>query len=140
MTTDWKRLLSADDGYQLRAAATPGEVATAEASLVTVFPADLKDLYQASDGIFDAPGQWFVIWPLAEVTARNQGAWSAEGGSQRHALMGFGDDGTGMPFCVPRDGSAGVFAWSPIVGEATLLAETVTEFWRGWVAGTLPTH
>jgi hypothetical protein len=138
--TDWRQLLSAEDGYQLRPGASAGEVAAAEAALTAAFPADLKDLYMVSDGIFDATGLWFVIWPLAEVATRNRGAWSAEGSSQRHALVGFGDDGTGAPLCVPRDGGTGVFAWSPILGEATLLAETVTGFWSGWVAGTLPAH
>jgi hypothetical protein len=133
-------MLGADDGYQLRPGARATEVAAAEATLTTAFPADLKDLYMVSDGIFDMSGHWFVIWPLAEVTSRNQDAWSGEGNSQRHALMGFGDDGTGAPFCVPRDGGTGVFAWSPIVGEAALVAETVTEFWRGWIPGTLPVH
>jgi hypothetical protein len=138
--TDWNRLLRAEDGYQLQPAASASEVAAAEATLTAELPSDLKDLYLVSNGVFDTTGQWFVIWPLAEITARNQEAWSTEGSSQRHVLVGFGDDGTGAPFCVPRDGGTGVFAWSPIDSEATPLAHTVSEFWSGWVAGTLPAH
>ncbi len=140
MVIDWQQLLGAADGYQLRPGARAAKVASAEAVLDAVFPADLRGLYLASDGVFDAPGQWFVIWPLAEVVTRNPDAWSREGSRVRRSLVGFGDDGTGAPFCVPRDGGGGVFAWSPIVGEAILLADTVTGFWSEWLAGTLPPH
>jgi hypothetical protein len=68
----------------------------------------------------------------------NSGLGSREDSPARLGLVGLGDDGTGVPFCVPRDGSSGVFAWSAIVGEATPLAGTVAGFWSGWVAGTLP--
>jgi hypothetical protein len=94
----------------------------------------------ASNGVFDRTGQWFVIWPLPEVVARNSKAWSFTDSQVRHKLVGFGDDGTGTPFWVPRDGSTGVFAWSAIDGEATLLADSVAAFWSGWRAGTLPTY
>ena len=137
---DWQQLLGAVDGYQLRPGAGAGKVAAAEAALEAVFPADLRELYLVSDGVFDAPGQWFVIWPLAEVVTRNRDAWSREGGPARRALVGFGDDGAGAPFCVPRDGGGGVFAWSAIGGEAALLADTVAGFWSGWIADTLPPH
>jgi hypothetical protein len=140
MMIDWNGLLAAEDGYQTRPDASADEVAAAEAALTAAFPADLKDVYLVSDGVIDAAGQWFVIWPLAEVITRNQDAWSLGGTSPRRVLVGFGDDGTGAPFCVPRDGGVGVFAWSPITGEATLLADTVARFWSGWVAGTLPPH
>ena len=140
MAADWQQLLSADDGYQLRPSASAADIAAAEAALEAVFPADLRELYLISDGVFDIPGQWFVIWPLAEVVTRNQDAWSRENSPERRALVGFGDDGTGDPFCGPRDGGGGVFAWSPIDGKATLLAATVAGFWSGWNAGTLPPH
>jgi hypothetical protein len=137
---EWWQLLSADDGYQLCPGAAAGEIAAVEAALGTVFPAQLQEVYLASNGVFDRPGQWFVIWPLPEVVARNSEAWSLTNSQARLGLVGFGDDGTGAPFCVPRDGGAGVFAWSPIDGEATPLADTVAGFLSGWVAGTLPPH
>jgi len=117
-----------------------GEVAAAEAALAAVFPEDLRQVYLVSDGVFDRPGQWFVIWPLREVVARNRQAWLWGDSLARQGLVGFGDDGAGAPFCVPRDGSSGVFAWSAVDDEAVLLAGTVAEFWSGWVAGTLPPH
>jgi len=112
----------------------------AEAALGAVFPDDLREMYLVSDGVFDRAGQWFVIWPVSEVVTRNRLAWSVEGSPARRGLVGFGDDGTGAPFCVRRDGGGGVFAWSVIGGEATLLAGTVAGFWSGWVTGTLPAH
>ncbi len=137
--TDWRQMRSADDGYALRPGAAPGEVAAAETALAAVFPAELRQLYLASDGVFDRPGQWFTIWPLSQVVTRNRETWPQHGPGRRE-LVGFGDDGTGAPFCVPRDGSSGVFAWSPITGEATRLASSMSGFWSGWTAGTLPPH
>jgi len=137
---EWRQLLSADDGYELGPGAAVSEVATVEAALGAVFPAQLREVYLASDGVFDRPGQWFVIWPLAEVVVRNGKAWSLTDSPVRRGLVGFGDDGTGAPFCIPRDGGRGVFAWSAIDGQATLLAGTVAGFWSGWLTGTLPRH
>ena len=137
--TDWRQALGADDGYALRPGAEPGEVEAAQTALKAVFPEELRQLYLASDGVFDRPGQWFVIWPLSEVVTRNRQTWPHDGAARRE-LGGFGDDGTGAPFCVPRDGSSGVFAWSPITGEATLLAPSLPVFWSRWTASTLPPH
>jgi hypothetical protein len=108
--------------------------------LGAVFPAQLREVYLASNGVFDRSGQWFVIWPLPDVVTRNRQAWSLAGSRARRGLVGFGDDGTGVPFCVRCDGGGAVFAWSAIDGVATLLAATVAGFWSGWVAGTLPPH
>jgi hypothetical protein len=137
---DWRQLLSVDDGYELRPGAAAGEVAAAETALAAVFPADLRQLYLVSNGVFDRPGQWFVIWPLPKVVTRNREAWQQDGSLARRELIGFGDDGTGDPFCVPRNGGSSVYAWSPIEGKATLLAISVANFWSGWAADTLPPH
>jgi cell wall assembly regulator SMI1 len=137
---DWHRLLSTDDACELCPAAAAGDVTAAEAGLAAVFPADLRQLYLVSNGVFDRSGQWFVIWPLPEVVTRNSQAWTQDVSLARRELTGFGDDGTGAPFCVPRDGSSSVFAWSPIEGKATLLAKSVADFWSGWIAGMLPPH
>jgi SMI1/KNR4 family protein SUKH-1 len=138
--TEWRQLLSAHDGYELRPGATGDEVVAAEAVLGAMFPAQLREIYLVTNGVFDRPGQWFVIWPLPEVAARNREAWSLTDSPVRRGLVGFGDDGTGAPFCVLRDGGDGVFAWSMVGGEATLLAETVAGFWSKWTAGTLAPH
>jgi hypothetical protein len=137
---DWRQLLSADDGYELCPGAGAGEVAAVEAALEAVFPAELREIYVTCNGVFDRAGQWFVIWPLSEVVTRNREAWSLEDSPARRGLVGFGDDGTGAPFCVPRGGGGGVFAWSAIDDGAALMSGTVAGFWSGWVAGTLPPH
>src|ERR1700722_19917584 len=71
---DLTAVLRADDGCRM---CDPGEasaIRAAESALGVRFPADLRALYMVSDGVFDEPGQWFVIWPLAELVARNQAA------------------------------------------------------------------
>lgn len=138
--TDWRQLLSVDDAYELCPAATADEVTAAEAALAAALPVGLRQLYLVSNGVFDRSGQWFVIWPLPEVVTRNREEWLQDGSPARRELTGFGDDGTGAPFCVPRNGGSNVFAWSPTEGEATLLATSVAGFWSRWVTDTLPPH
>jgi hypothetical protein len=135
---DWRTVLAKDDGNELQQAGSEAEVDQAEASLDAIFPLELRALYLATDGVFDKPGQWFVVWPLAEVVARNRLAWADES-IARQGLVGFGDDGTGAPFCVPRDGSGGVFTWNPIDAQAYRLADTVAQFWSGWSSGLITT-
>lgn len=134
---DWRAVL-ADDGNELQPAASEVEVRRVEVLLGAVLPADLRGLYLASDGVFDKPGQWFVVWPLAQIVQRNRRAWVEEH-AERERLVGFGDDGTGTAFCVPRKGSVGVFAWNPIDERAYWLADSVVEFWAGWSGGVIRT-
>jgi hypothetical protein len=47
--------------------------------------------------------------------------------------------GAGAPFCVPGDGSDGVFVWNRIDQQAYRLAGTVEQFWDGWRAGAIKT-
>lgn len=129
---DWRALLAQDDGFEQQKPVSPDELTRAEASLGTVLPADLRALYLASNGVYHKPGQWFVIWPLADVVERNSDDWVGGESKARRRLIGFGDDGTGHPFCVPRDGSIGVFLWSPIAQDADQLADTISEFWTAW--------
>jgi hypothetical protein len=138
--TGWRQLLSVDDACELCPAATTDEVTAAEAALAAVLPADLRQLYLVTNGVFDRSGQWFVIWPLPEVVTRNREEWLQDSSPARRELVGFGDDGTGAPFCVRRDGGSSVFAWSAIEGKPTLLARSVADFWSGWAADTLPPH
>jgi hypothetical protein len=138
--TDWQQVLSAGDGYQMRPGAAEDEIAGAEAALEAVFPRELRAIYRASDGLLDRAGQWHVIWPLPDVVARNREAWETEDSPFRRRLVGFGDDGTGVAFCVRRDGGDGVFAWTAFPGEATRLGGSVATFWAAWEAGTLPPY
>ncbi|GAA4595648.1 hypothetical protein GCM10023107_34830 [Actinoplanes octamycinicus] len=131
---DWQVLLARIDGFELQKPVAPDELTRAEASLGTALPAALRALYLATDGVYDKLGQWFVIWPLADLVERNSNRRILKESAPRRRLIGFGDDGTGHPFCVPRDGRIGVFLWSPILQEADRLAHTIEEFWAGWTA------
>jgi hypothetical protein len=109
----------------------------AEALLGAVFPDDRAGCTWRLM-VFDKPGQWFVVWPLAEVVTRNRQAWAAES-TARQEFVGFCDYGTGAPFCVPRDGSIGVSTWNSIEQRADRLADTVEEFWSCWSGGKITT-
>jgi hypothetical protein len=135
--TDWRVLLQGADGYQTRPGATEELLAEHEERLGAVFPTGLRKLYQASDGVFDERGRWFVVWPLAELAGRNTKLWAA--GDGQRELLGFGDDGTGAPFCVPRDGGPGVFSWNPVEAAPHWLANDVADFWTGWTTGDITT-
>lgn len=132
MPPDWRRMLR-DAGHEPRPAATASAIAEVERTLGVTLPAELRDLYLASDGVYDASGEWFVIWPLADLLEHNQ-VWTPP------HLLAFGDDGTGSPFCVARDGtSAEVLCWWAIDGEAAWLAPSIVEFWQGWSSGAITT-
>jgi len=109
-----------------------------ERSLGIELPVDLREMYEATDGLYDGPGEWFVMWRFADLVERNLEAWKAES-ADRRLQLGFGDDGTGNPFCVRVDGGGGVFVWSPIEQDAVLLAADLREFWPGWLAGRITT-
>ena len=71
---DWRAVLACDDGNQLQPAVSEVELDRAEAMLDAVFSDDLRDLYRATDGVFDKPGQWFVVWPMARAQSLGVGA------------------------------------------------------------------
>ena len=135
----WIAALRAAGGCRLRAPATPSSLCTAECELEVTVPAGLRALCLASDGVFDEPGQWFVIWPVTELASRNQAAWAAAG-STRRKLLASGDGGTGSPLCVSRGGAADVFFWDPVLNEVTHLAADLASFWNAWIEGSLPPH
>lgn len=143
--TEWRHLLAADGEYGLSPGVTADDLAGAEADLGVEFPAALRQVYLASDGVFSRDGQYYPVWPLAEVLRRNRADWSRDDWQGRADLVGFGDNGTGAPFCVERAGSDSVYHWDPIDGGANPLARTFTEFWagwngwNGWNAGTITT-
>jgi hypothetical protein len=136
--TDWHRLLAKSDGYQTRPPATAEDLARHETLLGATLPLQLRKLYLVSDGVFDVRGHWFVIWPLAELPRRNEAEWAVNAPA-RQELLAFGDDGTGVPFCVPRDGRAGVFIWNPLAAAPNWLANDAGDFWTGWTTGAITT-
>ena len=137
--SSWITALRTAGGCRLRAPVTPAGFDTAECELEVTFPGELRALYLASDGVLDEPGQWFVIWPLADLVSRSQAAW-ATGGSTRRRLLAFGDDGTGSASCVSRSGGPDVFFWNPAMNEVTHLAPSLTSFWNRWIKDFLPPH
>jgi hypothetical protein len=64
----------------------------------------LRELYEASDGVFDEAGQWHVIWPLDGLISDNVDAWQRRESLPR-TLIGFGDDVAGSWFCMRLDGT-----------------------------------
>jgi len=127
------------DGVRLQSGVTDEELRDAEADLGCHLPQKLTSLYYRTDGVWDEPGQWFVIWALADIVARNREASQVEA-LARQQWIGFGDDGTGNPFCVARRGGEAVYYWSPIDQEATFLADDLPSFWTARAAMTLPPH
>lgn len=137
---DWTAVVaSTDDGYTLGEPASVSDLTHAESALGTRLPDLLRDLYLAMNGVFDAPGQWHVIWPLDRVVAQNLHAYNNEG-SPRDEYVGFGDDGTGNQFCVRRNRCDEVVYWNPIDNDATLLADDLATFWSRLNDETLPPH
>ena len=137
--SDWLAVLSVDDGLRLQPGATADAIKESESALDATLPLALRNLYQATDGVWNEPGQWFVIWPLADVVERNRLAWDAEP-SARVGWIGFGDDGTGNPFCFRRGNGDHVYYWSSVDHAATQLASDPAAFWQAWVTDSLPTH
>ncbi|XVV15227.1 SMI1/KNR4 family protein [Actinoplanes sp. CA-131856] len=130
---DWRDLVRATDGY-LAQPGVPAEELDACASLTL----DLRKLYEVSDGVLEQDGQRFFLWPLAELTPRNEREWAdAEPG--RRELVAIGDDGTGARICVPRDGNSGVFLWDPVSAAPHWLANDLGDFWVGWTQRKLTT-
>ncbi|MDQ0577186.1 SMI1/KNR4 family protein [Agromyces albus] len=127
----WAVLLERPE-LSTRPAATDAEVIAAEVELATSFPPQLRQLYLHTDGVFDRSGLWHVIWPLGDLLERNSGSAGERG------AIAFGDDGTGNPFCVHRDGT--VSYWSEIDAEHTFLSPDLTSFWTAWLRDDLPPH
>jgi hypothetical protein len=136
---DWLALLTATDGYSLTPPSPKPLLDRAQAVLGMRVPQGLRALYGVTDGVFDKSGEWQVIWSVEELLQRNLSAYDVES-SQRQALVGFGDDGTGNPFCFRREGGEAVYFWSPIDQEATRLAEDAADFWSLWTTDRLPPH
>jgi hypothetical protein len=103
-----------------------------------VLPSALGALYIVTDGVLDKDGHWFVICHcrMSPTTICGLGR-----PSRRPAESSSGSATTVPvpPFCVPCDGSIGVFAWDPIGQQAYRLADTVEEFWAGWRTAAIST-
>ena len=132
----WLELLAAGE-YLLAPGATAAELDIAERRIGAGFPADLRALYQASNGVDDPRGHWRVVWRLDELVEAALEVsvltkWPT-------TLLAFGDDGCGDPFCMTLTEPHEVHVWHRIDGESVRLAATLEEFWRGWDSGAIST-
>src|SRR4051794_33955107 len=100
--TTWREVLR-ENAVEVQEPVPPGDLAAGERRLGIELPADLRQMYEATDGLYDGGGEWFVMWRFADLVERNLEAWKLESGDRRLQL-GFGDDGTGNPFCIRLDG------------------------------------
>ncbi|MEU8819238.1 SMI1/KNR4 family protein [Actinoplanes sp. NPDC048796] len=130
---DWRDLVRATDGY-LAQPGVPAEQLAACESLTH----DLRRLYEVTDGFLEQDGQRFFLWPLADLTSRNEREWR-DAPPARRELVAIGDDGTGARICVPRDGNPGVFLWDPVSAAPHWLANDLGDFWVGWTQRRLTT-
>lgn len=141
MAVDWARELTAEADLEMRQGASGEDVARVEKALGTAFPEELRDLLLTSNGVYSRGGGWLMLWPLERILEWDVEAWRDEpAGSGRLSLIGFGDDGTGAPFCVSRDGGPAVYIWEPIDADMTLLGATLAEFWQRWKTDSLPRY
>jgi hypothetical protein len=99
------------------------EVGTALGSLL---PDLLVALYRANDGLFDRDGQWWVIWPLAQMVEAK--AWLARFDGYLERWVPLGDDGTGDPFCFHRADQV-ITRLSTIDGIHETFAHGLADFW-----------
>lgn len=111
-------------------------IAVGECSLGSALPDELVALYKAADGLFDEPGQWYVVWPLDRVVITNVQLWSE--GLLDQDLVAFGDDGTGAPFCLRRHDTAPrhVLRWSLIDAAVETDEGVLNTFLRTWAHGS----
>lgn len=100
------------------------------AGLGPAVPERVQRLFDASDGRYSTDGQWWVVWPAAEVIMRNRELWLQ--GALPHELLAIGDDGTGNPFCVPLDGRDEVLRWNWLDGAVERSEGTLNAFLADW--------
>lgn len=103
-----------------------GDLAQAEKALGTLIPDPLVRLYRASNGTFDKQGQWWVVWPMAQMLESR--TWLSEFSGYLHEWIPFGDDGTGDPYCFQRADDS-ITRLSMINGDHEPFAQDLAEFW-----------
>lgn len=113
---------------------TDDDLDQAEGLLGAALPEHLRRIYRAGDGRYRADGEWWVIWPLDRLVRDTLRAWRE--GTLDRALIAFGDDGTGNPFCAPRDGRDEVVRWSWIDSGVAGSEGALTDFLAAWATDT----
>jgi cell wall assembly regulator SMI1 len=77
--------------------ATSEDIVKVEDALGTLLPDELVRLYKAANGQYSVHGQWWVIWPLDQMTDAQ--SWLRPIDGYLDDWIPFGDDGTGDPYC-----------------------------------------
>lgn len=119
----WAVLLDRPE-VSTRPAASRAKLNAAEVKLDTRLPPSLRELYLQTDGVWDPAGQWYVIWPLDDVVARNAGTVGERAG------VAFGDDGTGNPFSSKQTAVSATGLRSTPSTHA--LRRIWSPFWTAW--------
>ena len=80
----------------------------------------------AENGYWDELGEYWYIWPAAQVH---------EDATNQFLIVGSaGVDGINWGY---RKGEKGLWAWYPILGEWRWLAQTVDSLLQGWLSGAI---
>ena len=124
------------DDFELGQPASDASIADAEARLGTRLPDALAPMYRANDGVYDQAGQWWVIWPLAQVVEAIVWLTGRDGYPDR--WIAFGDDGAGDPFCFQRDNGS-ITCLHMIEQVHQELAPSLTDFWALLSSGSIKT-
>lgn len=112
--------------YRWAGPASATKLIEVETELGSLLPDPLVALYRANDGLFDRDGQWWVIWPLAQMVEAK--AWLAGFDGYLERWVPFGDDGTGDPFCFHRADQV-ITRLSMIDGIHETFADGLADFW-----------
>jgi cell wall assembly regulator SMI1 len=51
-----------DDGLELQPPTDAASIAAAELQLGVTLQPKLRSHYEATNGVYDKPGEWFVLW------------------------------------------------------------------------------
>jgi hypothetical protein len=114
------------DDFEHGPPASGASIAETEERLGTRLPDALASMYRATDGVCDRAGQWWVIWPLAQMVEAADWLQNADGYPNR--WIAFGNNGAGDPFCFQRDDGS-VTCLHMIEQEHQNLASSFTDFW-----------
>jgi hypothetical protein len=114
------------DDFEHGPPASDASIAETEERLGTRLPDALASMYRATDGVCDRAGQWWVIWPLAQMVEAADWLQNADGYPDR--WIAFGDNGAGDPFCFQRDDGS-ITCLHMIEQEHQNLASSFTDFW-----------
>lgn len=124
------------DDFELGPPASDAFIVDTEARLGTRLPEALASMYRANDGVYDQAGQWWVIWPLAQMV--EAAGWLTDADGYPDRWIAFGDDGTGNPFCYQRvEGSITCLHMIEQVHQE--LAPSLADFWALLSSGAIKT-